>query len=365
MGTTLGRENPAVTAPDLWAEPFAFDFIQAVRLLQARASNRGSVGHDTAPGHEVVRFAVHRDLGFPASQIHQLLPGSTDLEKPPLMTVAFIGLIGPSGVLPTHYTELVIEDSGTEDEPGALADFLDMFHHRLISLFYRAWERNHPQLSPDPAVRASFHGFLLALVGECSGPTHGPHADELLELLRHAGLWSQRRRTSEGLRILLTDRVNDLCAVADQPSEQVDIEIVPFIPRWSQIEPDRKLKLQRTTADGLLGHGAILGSRARDWQSQFRVRIGPLTRRQFDLLQPPAPARGRRSESSAFQEIAELTARYVGPEFDFDLILVLRADQIPPCRLDRDRKRSRLGRAWLITRKPSHDCECIIPRRLY
>ena len=69
MGTTVGRENPAVT-PDLWAEPFAFDFIQAVRLLQARASNRGSVGHDTAPGHEVVRFSVHRDLGFPASQIH-------------------------------------------------------------------------------------------------------------------------------------------------------------------------------------------------------------------------------------------------------------------------------------------------------
>ena len=77
--------------------------------------------------------------------------------------------------------------------------------------------------------------------------------------------------------MLLTDRLNDLCAVADQPAERIDIEIVPFVPRWSQIDPDRKLKLHRSGTSGLLGHGAILGSRARDWQSQFRVRIGPLT----------------------------------------------------------------------------------------
>ena len=160
--------------------------------------------------------------------------------------------------------------------------------------------------------------------------------------------------------MLLTDRVNDLCASAGGPAGRVNIEIVPFVPRWSQIEPDRTLKLQRSAPGGLLGHGAILGSRARDWQSQFRVRIGPLTRRQFDLLQPPRSARDRRSESLAFGEIVELARRYVGPEFDFDVILVLRADEVPPCRLDRDRKRSRLGQTWLITREPLHDCDCIV-----
>ena len=74
--------------------------------------------------------------------------------------------------------------------------------------------------------------------------------------------------------MLLTDRVNDLCAAAEQAAEQVDIEIVPFFPRWSQIDPDRELKLQRSATGGLLGHGAILGSRARDWQSQPFPRAG-------------------------------------------------------------------------------------------
>ena len=136
------------------------------------------------------------------------------------MTVAFIGLTGPSGVLPTHYSELVIEDAGPDDEEGPLAAFLDMFHHRLISLFYRTRRANHPQLSPDPNVQASFHGFLLATLGECFGTTIGPHPDESLELLRHAGLWSQKRRTAEGLRILLLDRVNDLSRQSSNPASE-------------------------------------------------------------------------------------------------------------------------------------------------
>ena len=159
MGTTVGRENSALATPDLWAEPFAFDFIQAVRAVASPRGNRGSVGHDTAPGHEVVRFSAHRDLGFPASQIHDLVPGSPDGENPPLMTVAFIGLTGPSGVLPTHYTELVIEDSGTEDQPGALADFLDMFHHRLISLSSAPWERIIRSSLPILASELRFTAF--------------------------------------------------------------------------------------------------------------------------------------------------------------------------------------------------------------
>jgi type VI secretion system protein ImpH len=168
------------------------------------------------------------------------------------------------------------------------------------------------------------------------------------------------RPTAEGLRILVRDRVHDLCAAASQPCERIGIEIVPFVARWVSIDESRRLSLGKSASGGSIGRGAILGSRSRDWQGQFRVRIGPLTMQQFDLLQPSAPSRDRRPDSSVFQDIADLTRRYVGTEFDFDLILVLRADEVPNCRFDRDRKRSRLGRAWLVTREPSHDRECII-----
>ena len=360
MGTAGGREDHPLEGSALREAPFCFDFIQAVRLLHGLASHRGPVGRDVAPAEEVVRFAVHRDLGFPASQIHDLSLSSSDDETPPMMTVAFIGLTGPSGVLPTHYSELVMEQAGPDGTAGPLAAFLDMFHHRLISLFYRAWERNHLHLSPDPRVRARFHAYLLAIIGEFLRPAQDPSSEETLSLLRHVELWVQKRRSAEGLRYLLLDRLNDPEEPVGSPTDRIGVEIVPFVRRRVDEELDRRLRLTSSASGGAIGHGAVLGSRVCDWQGQFRLRIGPLAASQFSLLQPPARSQESRPAPSEFQDLVELTRRYVGPEFDFDIILVLRAEEVPACRFDRDREPPRLGRSWLITRTPDQDLECII-----
>jgi type VI secretion system protein ImpH len=361
MGTEGRRQDPPLERrlSALEEEPFRFEFVQAVRMLHSLAGERRSVGHDFAPSDEVVRFSVHRDLGFPASQIHDLSFVASD-GVPPIMTVAFFGLTGPSGVLPTHYSELVMEEAALDGTAGPLAAFLDLFHHRLISLFYRAWERNHPHLSPDPVVRARFHGYLLAIIGECLGPTQGPHPEESRSQLRHAGLWAQKRRSAEALRILLEDRLNDPERPVGEPSNRIDVEIIPFVPRWIEVDHDRRLKLESTADGSVIGLGAILGSRVRDWQGQFRLRIGPLTARQFDQVQPSAPSREPRSAPSVFQDILELARRFVGPEFDFDLVLALRAEEVPLCRFDRGIHAPRLGLTWLVTRTPNHDLECIV-----
>jgi len=300
-------------------------------------------------------------LGFPASQIHDLYPVSKENGSPPLMTVAFIGLTGPSGVLPTHYSELVIEETRADGDEGPLGAFLDMFHHRLISLFYRAWERNHPHLSPNPEARASFHGYLLALIGESLDSTNDPHPVESLRLLRHTGLWAQKRRSAEGLRILLLDRLNHTDEPVGNRGNPIEVEIIPFVPRWILVDEERRLTLRRSEAGSGIGQGAILGSRARDWQGRFRVRIGPLTVSQFRRLQPPPRSRNPRSEPSTFRELVEIIWRYVGPEFSFEIVLVLRADEIPPCQFDRDLTEPVLGRCWLTTRTPDQDVEAIFP----
>ena len=131
------REESNVLERRLWAEPFCFEFFQAVRLLERFSDGRAVVGRFSNPGEEVVRFASHASLPFPASEIQAL---ERREGKPPLMTVNFMGLTGPQGVLPLYYTELIVQRIRNRDT--AMRDFFDLlFNHRMISLFYQAWEK--------------------------------------------------------------------------------------------------------------------------------------------------------------------------------------------------------------------------------
>src|SRR5205823_27398 len=126
----------------LWEEPFVFDFFQAVRVLERLAKDRKPVGRTGSPRDEVVRFRAHLSLTFPPSSIYDL-QRPTEALPLPLMTVAFMGLYGPSGVLPRHYTELLLRLNweGKGDEKHTLRQWFDLYNHRFISLFYRAWEK--------------------------------------------------------------------------------------------------------------------------------------------------------------------------------------------------------------------------------
>src|SRR5262249_12578067 len=123
----------------LFGHPYEFSFFQAVRLLTRLHPDRSPVGLDAMPSSEIARFRAHLSMDFPASQIQSMLRAEPQ-SNPATMTVTFMGLTGPLGVLPWHYTELLIKLE-TEKNPG-LKDFFDLFNHRWISLFYRAWEKH-------------------------------------------------------------------------------------------------------------------------------------------------------------------------------------------------------------------------------
>jgi len=157
MASESRRTDPSVEEL-LFAEGFRFEFFQAVRLLEKVFPERAPVGRDARPGEEVVRFHAHNTLTFPASSIDEL--SRSDEGAPASMVVAFMGLTGPSGVLPRHYTELVLEEERRRER--GLAAFFDVFNHRVVSLFYRAWQKyrvpiaheqaNRPGAAPDPRV---------------------------------------------------------------------------------------------------------------------------------------------------------------------------------------------------------------------
>ena len=148
----------------------SFNFFQAVRLLERLHPGRGAVGDHGPPG-EIVRFAAHLSHNFPPSQIYEIRRDPTG-RLPPVMSVAFFGLTGPSGVLPRHYTDLLmrIRRDVKHSEKHALCDWFDLFTHRMLALFFRSWKKyrfyvayergEYARQPPDP-----FTHCLLSLTG--------------------------------------------------------------------------------------------------------------------------------------------------------------------------------------------------------
>ncbi len=335
-----GPEAPV--ASRLFAEGFYFDFFQAVRLLQNLDGRRRPVGHDAVPGAEAVRFRVQNSLTFPPSSIHEI--AQPDNEWPlPVMTVAFFGLTGPSGVLPRHYTELVYRTQRDIKDANryVLRDWFDLFNHRMIALFYRAWSKYRPWLAyeagahaaeePDPFTRA-----LLSLVGigtrglrrrlrvACREMVAGRSQERVLTkvddlaLTFYGGLLAHRPRCADGLEALLSDY------------SRLPVKVQQFQGEWLTLDPTSRSSLSEEGGNNELGVNAVSGDRVWNIQNKVRLRIGPLSLTQFDDLLPdrsPVPQRKH------FFELMHLTRFYIGPELDVDVQLVLRGDEVPECQL--------------------------------
>ncbi|MFO0958185.1 MAG: type VI secretion system baseplate subunit TssG [Isosphaeraceae bacterium] len=367
-----GRGPDAPLIERLRSEPYRFSFFRAVRLLELADPSRPPVGYfgEYGPRDEAVRFSTRLSLEFPSSEIHDCtLPeaggdgGAGAGPRPqPRITVAFLGLIGRMGVLPFAYTEELlrapIDRAGRKQLPAVL-DFLDMFQHRLISLFYRAWEKYRiaPQWeralrqeragsprsggeSRGPAGLDVVSGRFLALMGLGPPSLRDRQGVADSHLLFFTNLYAMQHRSAAGLERLL-------CDYFGRPAE-----VRTFEGQWLHLRPDQRTRLGRTGAFATLGGpggDAVAGRKAWDDPSKFRVRVGPIDFATFRAFLP-----GGRSSTPLF----ELTRLYVRGEFDFDLQLVLLADEVPDCRIGRATRSGAgvLGRsAWLKSRPFAED----------
>ena len=305
-------EEPRVTSGALEEmlerRPYSFEFFQAVRLLHQLRPNAGRVGRWANPDDEAVHFGATPSTAFPASEIQALEP---DADGPPRMLVNFFGLTGPQGVLPLEYSELVAERVRQRDH--SLRDFLDVFNHRIISLFFRAWERTHA-LGGDAATGEDlFRDHLLDLVGL---GTPGLAAQLGLppgSLPFYAGLLALPTRPAVALELLLEDYFG------------VAVDVEQFVGGWYAIDEASQCALgDESSASSQLGFGAVAGDEIWDLQAKARLRIGPLTRAQYDTFLPT----GR-----AYEELRALTKFFTGEQVDIELQLVLARDEVPPVSL--------------------------------
>lgn len=349
----------------LYDEAFVFDFFQAVRLMQRLAPERAPVGLAGPPSREVVRFRALPSLTFPASSLYEITKPPAGATVPG-MIVTFFGLTGPSGVLPRHYTDLImrLDRERKGEERRALREWLDLFNHRLISLFYRAWEkyrfwiayeRGEPTRDdPDTFTRALHSVVGLGTGGlrnrlRVSAVELGRERERLLAgvedltLLHYAGLLAQRKRNASGLEALLADYFG------------VPVRVRQFVGQWLQLEPSSQSRLGTADGNCSLGEDTVAGERVHDCQGKVRIRLGPLGYSRFvEFL----PDRSLTPENKAFFLLVHLVRLYVGAEFDFDVQPVLCADAIPECQLADEAPGPLLGwNTWLTSQQPADDAE--------
>jgi type VI secretion system protein ImpH len=289
-------------------EPFDFDFFQAVRLLNRLLEDRTPVGRFSDPSTETVRFGAAPEFGFPPSQI-------AGLEWPegvqPRMDVNFMGLTGPQGVLPLYYSALLRERLRARD--GSMRAFLDIFNHRAISLFYRAWEKHHFTVAYERNEKDSLSPHLMDLLGLGTPGLSSRQAVADEALLFRCGLLVEHARSAAALRALLIDYFD------------VPVEIEQFVGGWHLIDKDTQCCFSETGADSeRLGLGTVVGDEIWDQQSAVRIRLGPLTLEQYLEFLPDGPAH---------QPLRALVRFFAGNEFDLELQLVLKKEETPPCAL--------------------------------
>jgi len=313
-------------------EPFRFHFFQAVRLLQRMDGERGPVGYFITPQGETIRFAARTSLGFPPSEL-------CELKRTPngqmAMTVEFMGLCAAISVMPAAYTEYLIERNREKD--SGPQDFLDIFNHRMISFFYRAWEKYRIYVEYEKQGPDKLSARLFDLLGLGTEGLRGRSGFSDEAFLHAVGVLARCVRSAASLQQILEEFF------------EVPVRIEQFAGAWRSLPAE-----YRTVFSGFgganerLGVGVVAGDEVWDQHGRIRAWMGPMRLNQYlDFL----PGR------DAYNELVTWLRFYSNGNYETEVRLVLARQDVPGCALGSPGEaRPQLGLvSWLKTKPLDRD----------
>jgi type VI secretion system protein ImpH len=298
--------------------PWDHGFFQALRRIEVAFRTR--LGEAARPSDEPLRLGQEPTLTFAPATLARFTPG--DGERPARMAVQFFGLFGPHGPLPLHLTEYARERIRDDHDP-AFSRFADVFHHRMLMLFYRAWASAEPVRSCDRPEDDDFARQVSSLIG-LGLPGYDQRNQIPDQLKRHfAGRFAMPTRNAEGLQALLAADLG------------VPVRIQQFVSSWVTIPPPARWRLGPGKQAGHLGQSAILGGRVWQCDQKFRIVLGPLEAEAYEDFLPGGKHVPR---------VQAMVQSYIGDELDWQLQLVAAQRARPALALGK----GRLGwNAWL------------------
>jgi len=315
-------------------KPYDFDFFRTVRLLEATRPELPPLGETLSPKQDLVRFKQKPSLAFAPSTLSACEPGHQ--ERPPQIFVNFTGLLGPNGPLPVFVTEFA-HDRQHNGHDSTMVSFFDIFHQRILSLFYRAWAANQKSADLDRPKDSRFADYIGTLFGIGMDSLKNRDAVPDWSKLYFSGRLTNQTRNAEGLGAIVGEFFG------------VPATINTFQGHWLNLPPDSILKLGDSPTSGSLGVTTILGSRFWDCQLKFRIKLGPMKLADLQRLLP---------KGDSFKRLKAWVLNYVSEEFFWDVQLVLKKEEVPQTTLGGS---SALGwTSWLKSVPMARDADDLI-----
>jgi type VI secretion system protein ImpH len=295
-----------------------FGFFQAVDVIERIARSTAPVGFTGPAAEEAIRFEHDPDLIFHASDIKWIAPRDERAGRPhTIIRTTFLGLFGSVSPLPVNMAEDVLAADAAEQP--SLRAFYDLFHHRLISLFFRTWQKNRLPSGHRADMGDAFTRRVLSFVGvDVAGalPSRSPAP---LDLLGLAPLLGRRLRTPHAFKVL-----------GARLLEGIDVRVESFVLRRTALSPEQRVTLGvRNTR---LGVDTAIGSSVADRAGRFRVLMGPLSEEHFAAVSPGGRLHGA---------LSALCDHFSDGVLEAEVDIEMSAEQVPRFRLGAG---TRLGR---------------------
>jgi type VI secretion system protein ImpH len=336
---TTSTERDHIAMQALWAKladaPYAHDFFQVLRTVQAHNPSVPRLGEALRPRDEAVRLGQDPELNFAPANLNSFTPSERGV--PPRIGQRAFGLFGSMGPLPLHLTEYARERTRNHGDPTMMR-FADVFHHRAMLLFFRAWAQSRPVVHRDRPWDDDFARWVSALFGQ--SPKTFSRRDTVPDDAKrvHAAALARGPRNAEGLVKILKAYFG------------IDVHIDPSVGHWLELQHEDRSRLLPSTSPGrntALGQRAVLGKRVWDRQSHFRLRLGPLSYEQYQRFLPGQPAR---------KELRDWLRQYLGLGMSCETRLVLKGSDVPALQLKPRKQGGQLGlNAWLGRKSPHPD----------
>jgi type VI secretion system protein ImpH len=285
------------------AEPFGFDFFRLVRVLETENRSRPRVGASTRVDQDFLRFSQEPSLSFASSTLRSV----EQVRGLVRIFINFFGLFGPNGPLPQHLTDFARDRERNAHDP-TFARFADVFHHRMTSLFYRAWAMNQKTVDYDRPDESRYTYYFGSFFGIGSAAMRNRDSVPDAAKIHFTGRLSALPRNAEGLQAILQDFF------------RVRTVIHEFAPYWMTLPFENQCRLGESPETGSLGINAVAGSRKFEPQLKFRIRMGPMRLEDLYRLVP---------SGKSFRQIKDWVQNYLNQELFWDLQCVLEAQSVP------------------------------------